>query len=37
MGSLHKDLLIVTNKCLKIYDIRNGALKSVIKAIFGES
>lgn len=34
---MHKDLLVVTNKNIRIYDIRNGALKSVVKPIFSTS
>lgn len=37
IGTLHKDLLLATNKCLRIYDIRTGHLKSVVKAVFGDS
>lgn len=37
MGTLHKDLMIVTNKNIRIFDVRNGALKSVVKAIFEDA
>lgn len=29
--------MVVTNKNIRIYDIRNGALKSVVKAIFEDA
>jgi hypothetical protein len=34
IGAMFKDLVVVTNKNIYIYNIRNGSLKSVIKPSF---
>lgn len=33
---IHRNILAVTNKCVRVYDVRNGALVSVVRAIFGK-
>lgn len=35
MDFLHRNIIVVTNKCVRVYDVRNGALLTVVKAIFG--
>lgn len=37
IGTLHKDLLLATDKCLAYSSLRTGHLKSVVKAVFGDS
>lgn len=36
LGEIEKNIVIVSNKSVRIYDIRNGALIKVIKGIFNE-
>lgn len=35
MDFIHRNILIVTNKCVRVFDVRNGALLTMVKAIFG--
>lgn len=35
--TLRRNLLVITNKCMRTFDVRNGAIKSVIKPVFSTS